>query len=372
MFMNGKNYITVIIGLLVTSVVVFFIVYSNRPIRIGYASGTTGALSEVGVDGRNSFLLKIKEVNDAGGINGRKIEALVLDDHNDPEMIPLVHEKFEAEEVEFIVGHILSVLGEAVLEEAQKEKLILSASISSALMDGIDDNFIRLASSYAGQVDHLSNEIAKDGIESLSIVYDLRNKAYAQGFYETMAEVYPGEILNVYSIGDEDSLSVSEISDLIEANPSQGVVYITPAVETAKFAQIFYTKGVEMSQYSVSWSMTNDLFIEGGKAVDGMQFVYVGISEDYTEAYQMFTNRYVQAYGTQPSTICYNTYEMTSILIEALESQRTTDITKIKNAIVGHEFEGLTDKITIDAYGDRQQQFAMYIAEGEAFIPVND
>lgn len=371
-FIKKYIHIIIIVILIATIVAIILQVYSNRPIKIGYSSGTTGILSEVGVDGRNSFLLKIKEVNEAGGINGRRVEAVVMDDQNDPEMVSKVHESFDAQGVDFIVGHIISALDEVVLKEAKADKLILSASMSSPNMDGIDDNFIRLTASYTEQVVHLSESLVEEGVESLTVVYDLRNKAYAEGFYKKMLEVYPGEIEMAYSIGSEESLSEDEITNLIAEKPTEGILLITPAVETARFAQLLQTKDVDIAKYSVSWSMTNDLFVEGGKAVEGMRFIYIVYSDAYSQAYDSFRNNYIDTYGTEPSTICFNTYEMISVLVEVLETEGSTDVGKIKAGIVGHEFDGLTGNLIIDPYGDRKQIFTMYEAKDEAFIQIEE
>src|SRR5207245_8923275 len=55
---------------------------SARSIVIGQSAPLTGANAELGNDIRNGALAYFKKVNDAGGVNGRRIELATLDDAN--------------------------------------------------------------------------------------------------------------------------------------------------------------------------------------------------------------------------------------------------------------------------------------------------
>lgn len=335
---------------------------------VGYASGTTGMLSEVGVDGRNAFLLRVEEINAAGGILGRKVEPVVLDDQNTPEGVALVHQAFDARGVHFVVGHILSVLDGAVLAQATNpSKLILSASMSSALMDGIDDNFIRISSSYLGQVDRMHRYMVDtDHLQSLSIVYDLRNKAYAEGFAKAMEARFTGPV-TLYGI-DEDAAALAVITEQVKQNPTEGLLMLTPANVTALICQTLQTQQIDMKTYSVSWSMTNDLFKDGGRAVEGLKIVYIRTDPQYEAAYQAFHDRFVRAYGYEPSTICYNTYEITSVLFEAMRRTGSIDVGTVRAELLEGHFEGLYGSIDIDDRGDRVQRFVMFTVKDGTFV----
>lgn len=366
-----KKYITLFSIIIILVVLVFVVTSRKEPLKIGYVSGTTGSLSEVGVDGRNSFLLKIKETNEAGGINGHMIETIIKDDENNPELVPLVHDAFDDEGVHFIVGHIISALDSAVLEEAKDDnKLILSASMSSALMDGIDDNFIRLASSYTGQVYHINDYMEDvDHIQSLSVIYDLRNATYTEGFYKVLSSVFEGDIYG-YPINADDEVA-DIILNQIASQPTDGILLLSPASVTSQACQIMPNHDIDMEKYSFSWSMTNDLFEDGGNTVEGLKLVYVHYAEDYEGKYDAFRRRFIEEYDYEPSSICYNTYEMTSLLIESLEATDSFEPEVIKDYILNNSFDGLLGSISIDSYGDRIQTFAMFEVQDGEFIVID-
>src|SRR2546422_7134365 len=52
-------------------------------ITLGQSAPLSGSNQELGQDIRNGALAYFKKVNDAGGVNGRKIELVTLDDAND-------------------------------------------------------------------------------------------------------------------------------------------------------------------------------------------------------------------------------------------------------------------------------------------------
>ena len=57
---------------------------ATEPIRIGYLPALTGPSSSTGIGINRGTELAVKEINAAGGINGRQIELIVRDTQSDP------------------------------------------------------------------------------------------------------------------------------------------------------------------------------------------------------------------------------------------------------------------------------------------------
>jgi branched-chain amino acid transport system substrate-binding protein len=57
---------------------------ANEPIRIGYLPALTGPSSSTGIGINRGFELAVKEINAAGGVDGRQIELVVRDTQSDP------------------------------------------------------------------------------------------------------------------------------------------------------------------------------------------------------------------------------------------------------------------------------------------------
>ena len=60
---------------------------AQETIKIGAPFNVTGALSSLDAPALNGAKLKAKEINDAGGINGKQIELVIYDTKTDPTVI---------------------------------------------------------------------------------------------------------------------------------------------------------------------------------------------------------------------------------------------------------------------------------------------
>jgi len=78
-------------------------------IRIGVASPFTGDLAAYGDNIKAGVSLKLKEINDAGGINGQKVELVWGDDLCAPKEAGTVGAKFAADKsIVAVIGHLCS------------------------------------------------------------------------------------------------------------------------------------------------------------------------------------------------------------------------------------------------------------------------
>jgi len=59
------------------------------PIKIGYFGDLSGPTFKLRTVGDNGVLMAVVEINEGGGINGRKIDVVIDDDHGSPNRQPL-------------------------------------------------------------------------------------------------------------------------------------------------------------------------------------------------------------------------------------------------------------------------------------------
>jgi branched-chain amino acid transport system substrate-binding protein len=78
-------------------------------IRIGVAAPYTGNLASYGDNIKSGVNIKLKEINDAGGINGQKVELVWGDDLCQPKDAGTVGAKFAADKsIVAVIGHLCS------------------------------------------------------------------------------------------------------------------------------------------------------------------------------------------------------------------------------------------------------------------------
>jgi branched-chain amino acid transport system substrate-binding protein len=81
---------------------------AHAQLKIGVAGPFTGALAAYGDQMRSGVEEAVKAINAEGGIGGQQVEIVLGDDQADPRQGISVANKFAAEGVKFVVGHINS------------------------------------------------------------------------------------------------------------------------------------------------------------------------------------------------------------------------------------------------------------------------
>ena len=78
---------------------------AQAPIRIGASLSQTGAFAALGQDQLRGYQLCVKQVNDKGGVLGRKLELVLYDDGSDSATAVRLYEKLITQDkVDLVLG----------------------------------------------------------------------------------------------------------------------------------------------------------------------------------------------------------------------------------------------------------------------------
>jgi len=92
-----------------------------RTILIGQSAPLTGANAELGNDIRNGALAYLQKVNDAGGVHGRRVELVSLDDGNVVARADANTKKLVEEQAVFaLFGYASATLSRPALPHVEK------------------------------------------------------------------------------------------------------------------------------------------------------------------------------------------------------------------------------------------------------------
>jgi branched-chain amino acid transport system substrate-binding protein len=104
------------------------------PIRVGWLSSLTGALSSAALAENEGVKIAVDEINKAGGINGRPIELLTRDTAGDPtKAVNFAQQLAFSEKVHFIIGPVNSGEGLAAAP------IIAKAGIPNLVIGAVDE-----------------------------------------------------------------------------------------------------------------------------------------------------------------------------------------------------------------------------------------
>jgi len=92
-------------------------------IRVGMIASLTGPYNPLGTANKQAADLVTKQVNDAGGINGAKIELMVEDDKSDPSQGPIALKKLLGNKIVALIGPVFSSTCLALYEDEDAAKI---------------------------------------------------------------------------------------------------------------------------------------------------------------------------------------------------------------------------------------------------------
>ncbi len=109
---------------------------TDGEILLGMVASFTGSNKERGRSMRTGWEMALAGANEAGGVNGRKLRLLALDDGYDPKRTPpAMKDLVEAQGVFAIVGNVGTATSEAVIPYCMDKKVIFYGALSGG--DGL-------------------------------------------------------------------------------------------------------------------------------------------------------------------------------------------------------------------------------------------
>ena len=327
----------------------------SEPIRIGFLGGLTTRAAGLSTSGRDGFQLAIEEINASGGINNRQVEGIIQDTRGHKETaLQAVHSLAERN-VAAIIGPMTSQTAVAVVPEANLAKIpMISPTVSTNQLDGLDDYFFRVYYTNAQAAKLLAERLSTQGNKRIAAIYDLGNKAYTEDWVNHFQGVIErdngSEVVRIPFDLRSETLFLELATRAAEANP-QGILILANAVDTAIICQQLAKLSIDLPRYATGWSYSDDLVQFGGKSVEGLSIIQSANVTDPAPAVQSFVEAYRQRFRAEPNFPAFHAYDATRMLLSVLE--KTTDPEEIREKLLKIDsFAGLQSDISFDRYGD--------------------
>jgi branched-chain amino acid transport system substrate-binding protein len=334
----------------------------GAPINIGSDGSLTGATANFGVGMKRGIEICVKEFNDAGGYQGRKINAAILDDQVKPELaVANVTRFLQQDKVVAIIGPVNSGNALAYLpkvEEAEVPNIVpVSTSVQVVYVDGqgqpaavygdpgvhprkwvfrssMQDNF---------QVETILAYAKAKGWDAIGLMND--TSGYGTSSKQTADKLIPSQGFKIlasetYNIGDTDM--TSQLQKMKTAGVKQ-IINFGLGPEDANLL-ISAQKLDYKVQFSGAWGWSDPLVpqLAGKELAEGVVTV-ASFTPDQSPAAADFHQKMLAAYGEDPFPIApAQAYDATRMLLMAL-SKSGPDSAKLRDAIENLEgFKGVT------------------------------
>ncbi len=343
------------------------------PIKVGVAGTLTGPMSDMGVAVRNGAELALEKINEEGGINGRPLELLIMDDKNDPELIPALYASFLEEEVAAVIGHTFSNMSMAALPLINEQEIILvGPTNSSNALTGLDDFFFRVSQPTRMETDMHASFALQQGLSRMAVVYDLGNRAYSEDWLESFTAAYTaqgGTVTDTLTFEAGTGLSFSHLAEELHNTEGEAFLIIAGASDTAMICQQLSIKGSMIPRFTSSWAKTSELLQRGGDAIEGLYITHMYDKNYQGELYLKYREAYEERFRAEPIFGAAYGYDAMMALRDVLLNSSSHTAAELKKTFLELEyFQGLQGKFSMDEFGDpHRDYFFLFQVENNTF-----
>lgn len=207
-------------------------------ITLGQSASLTGPSEELGREMKAGAEAYFNAVNEAGGINGRKIKLLSLDDVGVPARTKANTLKLLDEEKVFaLFGYTGTHTINPILPLIEKNKVpfFAPASGDAATRDPISRYVFNIRASYAEETEKLVEQLTRRGLTKIALFYqnDAYGRAGLAGLERAMRE-RKSHIL-IFGSADRDSTNVASAAHTIAKSGAQAVLVSAGATTASAF-----------------------------------------------------------------------------------------------------------------------------------------
>jgi branched-chain amino acid transport system substrate-binding protein len=342
-------------------------------IKIGYFGDLSGPTYNFGQSAQNGVLMAAAQINQDGGINGRRIDVVLEDDRGSPEEAARKTAKLiDQDKVVAIIAGGVSGNSRAAAPKAQSSRIpLISPSSTDPAVTQAGDYIFRtcFVDSFQGEV--MANFAANTlKARKAAILFDF-NSPYGRGlteFFELSFRKLGGEIVKLsYTQGDADFKG--QLSSIKAAEPD--VIYIPGYYgEVARIAKQARALGLEQPLLGGDGWDAPELWQLGGDALNGSYITTHYSVDDPSPGIQSFVQEYKQRYqNLVPDAHAALAYDATRLLFAAIKRAGTTDRVQLREALAQtKDFDGVTGLISIDAQRNAVKPAVVLKLQDASFI----
>ena len=324
------------------------------PIVIGHYGSMTGSEATFGQSTDKGVRLAIEERNAKGGVKGRLVELVTLDDAGkSQEAGTAVTRSITERGVRAVIGEVASSLSKAGGAVAQAYRVpMISPSSTNESVTQIG-NMISRVCFIDGFQGYVVAQFARSNLKMkrVGVLYD-QQQAYSKGLaleFDKAFRALGGTVttLQTYTGGDVE-LS-AQLQSLKDTNPEAIFLpgYYTDAGNIARQARKL---GITVPLLGGDGWDSEKLAEIGGDAIEGSYYANHYSFEETRPAVQEFVSKYKAKYGTVPDGLAALGYDAALVLFDAMDHAKSLDGPDLAEAIAAtSKFPAVTGVITLDA-----------------------
>ena len=299
---------------------------SDTEVVVGQSAALTGPSQDLGQGMKKGMEIYFKEINSQGGVNGRKIRLISLDDGYEPDQCAVNTRKLIDEQGVFaLLGYVGTPTAKVAVPIIESEKVPFIGAFTGAglLRTPLKHYVINCRASYDDETEGLVHYLVdKLGIKKIACFY--QDDSYGRAGLEGTAKALKNRGMDLVSTGTYERNTVAVKGGLMrvkQGNP-EAVVMVgayAPCAEFIKLAKKIGMKDVKFC--NISFVGTESLQKALGDAGEG-----VIVSQVWDVSYDCplkneYTNLLAKYYPSEkPGFISYEGFAVAKFFVEALKA----------------------------------------------------
>lgn len=346
-------------------------------IRIGVASPFTGNLAAYGDNIKAGVNLKLKEINDAGGINGQKVELVWGDDLCQPKDAGTVASKFAADKsIVAVIGHLCSSATLAAMPIYVRKGLptISPTSTNPTIGDVGMGWFFRNCYTDDFQGKYLALHVVPNLLRKNKVAIFYENNDYAIGLKNSFLEGAKSAGVTVtgteaYMTGTTDF--TPQLTKLLRDKP-EAIFLCGYHPEGALIAGQGRKLGFTGPLFGADGIDNEDYIKIGGKAAENTYCTVPFLAASAGPAGKDFAKRFKKAYDRDVDWMSANAYDCLGILAQVI-AKTGPDRKKIRDGLAAlnskaNGYKGITGMTYFDKKGDCSKPAFVKMVKNGKFV----
>jgi branched-chain amino acid transport system substrate-binding protein len=315
----------------------------TSPIKVGAIFAVTGPASFLGAPEAKTAEMFVNKMNEAGGINGRKIQLIVKDSGSKPEnAISLAKQFIDEDKVLAIIGPSTSGETMVIKNICQEAKMILiSCAAAEDIVNPVASYVFKVAPKDSDAARWIYKTMKAKGISKIGVISSNDGFGTAGKAQLEKLATENGMTIAISEVYDKQATDLTDILTKVKGQGIQAVVNWSIVPAQSLVAKNMKQIGLDVPLFQSHGFGNIKYAAAGGEAVNGTLLpcgrilVAESLPNDHPQkaVLMAYKKDYETLYKEDVSTFGGHPYDALLVLTEAIKKAGSADREKVRDAI---------------------------------------
>lgn len=337
--------------------------HAAETVKIALAGPVTGPVAQYGDMQFIGAKMAIEQINKAGGVNGKQLEARVYDDACDPKQAVAVANKIVNDGIRFVVGHLCSASTQPASDIYDDEGVLMITAASTS--PAITEQGYNLIFRTIG-LDNMQGPTAARYIintvkpKRMAVIHD--KQQYGEGLASTVRDEVqraniPVALFEGVTAGDKD---FSALIAKLKKEDVDFIYYGGYHPELGLILRQSAEKGLNVKFMGPEGVGNKDISAIAGDASEGL-LVTLPKSFDLDPANAELVSAFKEKNEDPSGPFVFPAYSAVQVMADGMKLTRSENPEKVANALKSNSFKTPTGTLGFDSNGDLKDfNFVVY------------